>query len=107
MNGISREGDDYVLDLDTSIYSLEAIKKVAYRFANRTSVIINSKSNTTVSVAFNFIGKYSKADPEQTIADFCNEIIDQDLREIIKRETTPIRNLILAHAFSKTSLVDN
>ena len=106
MNGISRDPSGYVLSLDTSIYSMEAIKKAAYRFADRTSVIINPGRDSTLSVIFNFVGKHDKNNPEQVISDFCNELLDQDLREIIRREAGPLRNLILAHAFSGTSLAE-
>jgi His-Xaa-Ser system protein HxsD len=41
---------------------------------------------------------------EQVIPDFSNELLDQDLREIVKRETGALRNLIMAHAFSQMTL---
>ena len=106
MNGINRSGDDYCLTVSTSIYSLDAIKKAAYRFANKASVILQPQSDDNISIIFNFAGARAEGEPEKIISDFCNELLDQDLREIIKRETTPVRNLILAHAFSRTSLVD-
>jgi len=107
MNGVVREGDTFVLAIDTRVYSLDAVKKTAYKFAALTSVILQPKTDNVVSVLFNFAGIHGKNDPEQVISDFCNALLDQDLREIIKRETTPVRNLILAHAFSRTSLVEN
>jgi His-Xaa-Ser system protein HxsD len=107
MNGVTRDGDRFALSVDTRVYSLEAVKKTAYKFAAVTSVIIEPKTDNVVSVLFNFAGAHAKNDPERVISDFCNELLDQDLREIIKRETTPVRNLILAHAFSHSSLVEN
>jgi His-Xaa-Ser system protein HxsD len=92
------------LKLDTSIFSLEAIKKTAYKFAGQTSVTITPASASSVSVFFDFSGRYEKNDRRQIVADFCNELLDQDLREIIKKDTGPLRNLIIAHAFSRTSL---
>jgi His-Xaa-Ser system protein HxsD len=106
MNGISRVGEAHCLNLSTAIYGLNAIKKTAYRFADKTSVILQTNGADSISIIFNFVGKHAANDPEKIIADFCNELLDQDLREIIKRETTPVRNLILAHAFSRTSLVE-
>ena len=106
MNGVVLEAEGHRLSLHTSIYSIEAIKKAAYKFADRTSVIISPGSESTATVTFNFVGKHSQSAPEQVIADFCNELLDQDLREMIKREAGPLRNLILAHAFSKTSLAE-
>ena len=107
MNGVVRDGDRFVLAIDTRVYSLEAVKKAAYKFAGVTSVIIEPQKDNVISILFNFTGTHGKNDPERVIADFCNELLDQDLREIIKRETAPLRNLILAHAFSRSSLVEN
>jgi His-Xaa-Ser system protein HxsD len=107
MNGVVRDGDTFCLAIDTRVYSLEAVKKTAYKFAAVTSIIIQSKTDGVISVLFNFAGAHGKNDPERVISDFCNELLDQDLREIIKRETTHVRNLILAHAFSRSSLVEN
>lgn len=36
---------------------------------------------------------------------FQQALLDQDLREIVSEETEGVRNLILAHAFSKTTLI--
>lgn len=107
MNNISQVPGGYSLSLDTTIYSIEAIKKAAYKFADQASVIINpGPTNSAISLVFNFVGKKSSSGPEQVISDFCNELLDQDLREIVKRETGPLRNLIIAHAFSRTSLIE-
>jgi len=41
---------------------------------------------------------------QNILADFKKEILDQNLRLKIKRETEPMRNLILGYVFSKTGL---
>jgi His-Xaa-Ser system protein HxsD len=38
------------------------------------------------------------------VANFKRELLDQQLRLQIKKETEPARNLILAYAFSRTGL---
>ena len=102
--GISKDDKGFTLMLDTSIYCLEAIKKTAYKFANQTSIVIAPGADSSISVFFNFAGSYEKNDPEQVVADFCNELLEQDLREIVRKDTSALRNLIIAHAFSRTSL---
>jgi len=42
---------------------------------------------------------------DSIVETFRKEVLDQDLRGSIKAETESVRNLILAHAFSRTSLV--
>src|SRR5256885_1431365 len=105
MNGVSRIGDAHCLVLDKGIYGLDAIKKTAYKFADKASIVLQPQDGDAISVNFTFKAKQGTANAEDVIADFCSELLDQDLREIVKRETLPIRNLILAHAFSRTSLV--
>jgi His-Xaa-Ser system protein HxsD len=106
MNGISITAEGHSLSLDPSVYSIEAIKKAAYKFADRTSVIIHIDGNSSIRVVFNFVGRNAKNDPGEVISDFCNELLDQDLREIVRKESGPLRNVIIAHAFSRTTLTD-
>jgi His-Xaa-Ser system protein HxsD len=103
--GLPCDRAGYNLTINTQIYGLEAIKKTAYKFADRASIVINPAGADAVSISFIFVGRHAASEPDQLIADFGNELLDQDLREIIKRESTPLRNLILAHAFSRTSLL--
>src|SRR5882724_9697456 len=101
VNGLSRQAEGHTLAVDTRVYSLEAVKKTAYRFADRTSIAIRPGAGTELTIIFNFVGSQAENDPDKTVADFSTELLDQDLREIVKRETTAVRNLILAHAFSR------
>jgi His-Xaa-Ser system protein HxsD len=91
-------------EVDTNIYSLEAIKKSAYRFADRAGVDLSFVASNKIQVTLVPSCK-NAVDLQQMVSEFRSELLDQDLREIIKRETAPIRNLILAHAFSRTRLV--
>jgi His-Xaa-Ser system protein HxsD len=58
-------------------------------------------------VKIEFAEKLSEESASYLLREFEKEVLDQDLREHIKRETESYRNLILAHAFSKTSLIEN
>ena len=61
-----------------------------------------SASSVAVSLTF------SKAVTEDQAFDafqvFFRELLDQELRELIIQETAPLRDLILAHAYSRTGL---
>jgi His-Xaa-Ser system protein HxsD len=105
MNGVSTSPEGHVLQIDATVYSLDAIKKTAYKFADRASVIIKS-TGQTISVTFNFVGEHAKGDPNQVLSDFCNELLDQDLRDVVKKETAALRNVLIAHAFSRSSLAE-
>ena len=102
---INQEGSLSV-SLDLKVYSLNAIKKAAYKFTDKYSVIIELvDSDSKVQVLIKSISK--KSDELENVAQlFCNEVIDQDLREIVAKETEGVKNLIIAQAFSKTSLIN-
>lgn len=90
------------LDLDRSVYSLEAVQKAAYRFIDRLTVLI-SQSEAVITCDIDVIeGRYDLL--ESLVADFKRELLDQQLRVQIKKETTDVRNLILSYAFSRSGL---
>jgi His-Xaa-Ser system protein HxsD len=93
-----------LLTFDATVYSADAIKKAAYRSIDKFAVNI-AKEGNEIKCILTF--KESAPDPQiKTYLDeFKKEVLDQDLRESIKKETEGVRNLILAHAFSKTGLI--
>ena len=96
---------DIVIDLN--LYGLVSIKKACYKFTSECSVQIHNISQDQVKITFSFPHDFDNYAKEKLLNDFHNEMLDQDLREIIFKETEPVRNLILAQAFSKTSLLES
>lgn len=92
--------------LSLSIYSLNALKKACYKFSSEFSVKFEKIDDDKMKVNFNFIPSINREQKEEIIHQFHNELLDQDLREIVFKETETVRNLILAHAFSKTTLIE-
>lgn len=92
------------LRFDTSIYRLVAIKKAAYKFAGRCHVRVGATEGGVVTVEL--MAKGLIDDLRYIAGDFENEVLDQELRETIATETEGVRNLLLAQAFSQTSLLD-
>ena len=90
------------LQLDSSVYSIEAVQKAAYRFIDRFSAVI-SQDGQHILINIKVDEKHI-ASTDAIIADFNKELLDQNLRFQIKAETEPARNLILAYAFSKAGL---
>ena len=90
--------------IDTGIFRLAAVKKAAYRFGDRCHVAMDSADQSGVVVRLTpKNGAISAAALE---GEFRNEVLDQELREVVADETLPVRNLLLAQAFSATSLLD-
>ncbi len=91
------------LVFDSRVYSIEAIKKAAYRFSDVMSVDIRLLPDATECV-IHFIPDSAQAEKERLLGAFRSEVLDQDLRSTIAKETESVRNAILAYAFSKTGL---
>lgn len=90
---------------ESKIYSIFAIKKAAYKFSDKTSFHFSTDTEERVRVQLSFSENDSQIGTQQVARDFCNEVLDQDLRERISHETEAVRALILAQAFSRTSLI--
>lgn len=98
-------GHSLRLVLDLRAYRLTAIKKSAYRLAERCTAIIGSVDNDRVEVTLRFKPGSTEDVAQETQRLFFQELLDQELREHVAEETFPIRSLILAQAFSRVDLI--
>lgn len=89
------------VEFQKSVFSLDDIKKAAYRLTNR-AVFDFKESNESYHCIVK--PKESATSLEELIEILKLEVLDQDLRTKIFRETEAIRNLILAHTFSNVNL---
>lgn len=90
------------LNLDPSLYCIEAVQAAAYRFIDRLAVLISRNAegiHCEITIDDALLEK-----SDAIIADFQKELLDQQLRIKIKSETEQTRNLILSLAFSKSGL---
>ena len=105
---ISENADGTVTVIfDARVYVLDAIKKAAYKFAKDCSIILASDEDKFVATVTSFDPNADNNSRTRLVGAFCNEVIDQELREKIAIQTEPMRNLILAQAFSKTNLLND
>lgn len=89
---------EHELNFDVRVFSLDTIKRALYRFSDKCSFDIQLKdSGITVKI------KTSASD--DLLAKIKNEVLDQDLRDTLSKETANVRALILANAFSNTGLI--
>lgn len=97
-------GDSVRLEFDALVYSPDAIKRTLLKMSRDVSGEIEIASQTMICTLFR---KESAADSIDELAHaFRIELVDEDLRERVSAKTEAIRNVILAHAFSRTNLVD-
>lgn len=89
--------------LDNSVYRASAIKKATYKFGDRCHLHIENQEGRTKVI---LRAKRPLENIEYLAGEFCNEVLDQELREVVATETSGIRDLLIAQAFSKTSLIE-
>jgi His-Xaa-Ser system protein HxsD len=77
--------------------------KVVYRFTDRCFVLLQHRTDKIVEVRFKVKNPHESS-LDQVAGEFCNELLDQTLREIISKESEPVRNLVLAHALSRSQI---
>jgi His-Xaa-Ser system protein HxsD len=87
-----------VLTFDVHVFSLETVKRALYRFADKCSFDIQLQDQT-ITV------KIQSDCKDDILSKIKNEVLDQDLRDTLSKETANIRTLILANAFSNTGLI--
>ena len=91
--------------LDLRSYRLAAIKKAAYRLADRFTLALGAVTEDAVAVTLSTKASLSPDSARELTQLLMQELLDQELREQVAEETKPVRTLILAQAFSKTDLI--
>jgi His-Xaa-Ser system protein HxsD len=82
-------------------YSATALQKAAYEVAADLTIIITEEGPHYVVNAVST----SKGKPDVDLSAFVRNANDYALREKLAAETAPLRNLVLAHAYSKTQFI--
>lgn len=98
------------IEFDPSVFSIIAIQKACYRFSNIASFDIQTRTfEGRVMFSVNAMPLVKQSEEQMLVLrqQLLNEALDQQLREKIGAQTEAVRNLILAHAFSKTGLISS
>ena len=90
--------------LDCRVYSLETAQRAAFRCTDLASFEFAFPADNEVVVTA-IVKTGVEIRPEDLLARFRNELLDQKLRQTIAEETKNERDLILAYAFSNTKLL--
>ena len=91
------------ITFDLKATDLLWLKKSAYKYTNVCSFDFKVKDQV-IDCEINFKDDISDADFIDFTTEFRNDVLDESLREQIAEKTAPVRNLILAYAFSKADL---
>lgn len=88
---------EHELIFDVRVFSLDTVKRALYRYTDKCSFDIQA-SDVEIIVTVH-------TESDELPAKIKNEVLDQDLRDTLAKETANIRTLILANAFSNTGLI--
>ena len=91
------------VSFDSRVYALPVVKKAAYRFLREFTTEITQEGDAWICT-LRFTAPANAEAIERASQVLQAEVLDQDLRASIARETEPTRNAILALAFSRTGL---
>jgi His-Xaa-Ser system protein HxsD len=93
-------GESVALELDPTVYSVDAILKAAYKFTDRLYIYIGPVAETGHVRPVALISKTSIGALSPLVGEFMNELVDQQLRCRLETEFGSIRNLIVSEAFA-------
>jgi His-Xaa-Ser system protein HxsD len=117
----SADGFGFDVDSETSatihlnprVYSREAILRACYWFTDVAYIHIpeSPEDRLVVRVEMKQTAP-TLASPKPTpvrelVAEFCNSLLDFELRRQVESETAPVRQLILAKAFSESGVLES
>jgi His-Xaa-Ser system protein HxsD len=97
------------IDVDTTIYSISAVMRALYKFTGKYHGALArpaAPGEARLTVTLTPKATTSRVDDTALTGDFLNELLDQQLREALEAEFGGIRELIVAHAFADTNLLD-
>lgn len=89
--------------VDLSVYSEEAVLKSAHRFTGKCFLKVSELGAMKREISLR--PKHEQDDPDSILAEFLNDLLDQRLRAVVAAETSGVRDLIMAHALSRTTFV--
>lgn len=94
------------LALSSEIYSVDATLRTCYWLTDRCYVHL-SKASDGQLIATLIAKSGQEADTNAAAWQFLNELLDNQLRVSLQRETANIREMIVAQAFSDVDLTDD
>jgi len=89
------------IDLSRDIYEKDAITATAYKFTDKYYINIDISPENKYRVRFK--AKKQEFNLEKIIDNFCNELIDQQVRIDIGKKFAKIRDELVKKAFSPIS----
>lgn len=94
------ENERFQVVVDMSLYAKESLVATCYKFTDRFYIHQQTDGGNVIVV---FESKDGNAVSESIVKDFCNELIDQQVRYNTNQQFGHIRDLIVEEAFKPVS----
>ena len=88
-----------LLTLSKEIYQKDAIMAAAYKITDSCAVLIRPSREGEIEVIVEPKAEGTIQDLEKTASEFCNDVLDQQIRLDLEKHYGRIRELIVEHAF--------
>jgi His-Xaa-Ser system protein HxsD len=92
-------GDYVEVSIDPGVYSEAAIFKAAYWFTDRYFLFLDKAAGARLVVEIRSKTPVENDELKRVASEFCNSLIDFRVREIVNKETAPIREALVTRAF--------
>lgn len=95
------EDDKFQVVVDLTLYAKESIVSAVYKYTDRFYIHQQSADNTVIVL---FESKDENTVSKEVVKQFCNELIDQQVRYNTNLQFGHIRDLIVEEAFKPVSV---
>ncbi len=102
----SLENGQLILKVDSTVYSKPCLFRTCYKFTDRCYVFLSRDEDNQKTIITVLSPKAESVDLNQLSGEFFNELLDQQVRDSLSKETGELRNLIFAQAFAEGNLLD-
>lgn len=90
------EKSSFQVNVDMSLYAKEAVVSTIYKYTNKFYIHQQTTENFIVVI---FESKDKQIVTEEVVKQFCNDLIDQQVRYNTEKQFGHIRDLIVEEAF--------
>lgn len=97
------EDGKILIVLKKEFYERDAVFSAAYKFTDKCAILIEPVDEFSVGVYFKAKSGKNDVDLEKVAEDYCNEVLDQQIRLDLEKRYGNIRKLTVQHAFSPIS----
>ncbi len=93
------DGKNLLLKLSKKFYEKSAVMNAAYKFTNKCIIVIEPLEEGYVGVWFKAKDGQGSETISNLLDEFCNEVLDQQVRLDLEKRYGTLRDAIVKHAF--------